>query len=91
MIFYGENTWLQLFPDVFDRSEGVHAFYVPVFSTPKLWTQRKLNRISLQDFIQVDNNVTRHIPEELRNDDWSAFVLHFPGMDHVGHVGGPNR
>lgn len=30
MVFYGENTWLQLFPDIFDRSEGASAFYVPV-------------------------------------------------------------
>ncbi|GKT91517.1 type I phosphodiesterase/nucleotide pyrophosphatase/phosphate transferase [Colletotrichum tofieldiae] len=30
LVFYGENTWLQLFPNIFDRSEGTHAFYVPV-------------------------------------------------------------
>lgn len=30
LIFYGENTWLQLFPEIFDRYEGVHAFFVPV-------------------------------------------------------------
>lgn len=70
MLFYGENTWLQLYPDVFDRMEGVHAFYVP-------------------DFTLVDDNVTRHVAPELRSQDWSTLVLHFPGLDHVGHVGGP--
>lgn len=72
MLFYGENTWLQLYPDVFDRMEGVHAFYVP-------------------DFTLVDDNVTRHVAPELRSQDWSTLVLHFPGLDHVGHVGGPER
>ncbi|GJC84872.1 GPI ethanolamine phosphate transferase 2 [Colletotrichum liriopes] len=72
LVFYGENTWLQLFPNIFDRSEGTHAFYVP-------------------DFTEVDNNVTRHIAHELPNDDWSALVVHFSGLDHVGHVGGPQR
>ncbi|SLM39831.1 Type I phosphodiesterase/nucleotide pyrophosphatase/phosphate transferase, partial [Lasallia pustulata] len=71
LVFYGENTWLQLFPDTFDRTDGVSTFYVP-------------------DFTEVDKNVTRHVADELRNDDWSALVMHFPGMDHVGHKGGPN-
>ena len=30
LVFYGENTWLQLFPDTFDRTDGVSTFFVPV-------------------------------------------------------------
>ncbi|PSR94205.1 alkaline-phosphatase-like protein [Coniella lustricola] len=41
------------------------------------------------DFTEVDNNVTRHIPGELDNDDWNTMVLHFLGLDHIGHKGGP--
>lgn len=41
------------------------------------------------DFTEVDNNVTRHISEELKNDDWNTMVLHYLGLDHIGHKGGP--
>lgn len=43
----------------------------------------------VSDFTEVDNNVTRHIPLELENDDWSAMTLHFLGLDHIGHKTGP--
>ena len=39
----------------------------------------------------MDNNVTRHVPEELRNDDWNTMVLHYLGLDHIGHKAGPRR
>lgn len=29
-----------------------------------------------------------YIDEELPNDDWSTMVVHFPGIDHVGHMDG---
>ncbi|KAF4783318.1 GPI ethanolamine phosphate transferase [Colletotrichum scovillei] len=41
------------------------------------------------DFTEVDNNVTRHIDSELKNDDWSTLVLHYLGLDHIGHKSGP--
>jgi ethanolaminephosphotransferase len=44
-----------------------------------------------QDFTEVDNNVTRHIDDELRRDDWSTLVLHYLGLDHIGHKSGPRR
>ena len=43
----------------------------------------------VSDFTEVDNNVTRHVPEELRRPDWSAMILHFLGLDHIGHKTGP--
>jgi ethanolamine phosphate transferase 2 subunit G len=39
----------------------------------------------------VDNNVTRHISPELVRDDWSVMVLHYLGLDHIGHKAGPKR
>jgi ethanolaminephosphotransferase len=45
----------------------------------------------LQDFTEVDHNVTRHIPRELSQRDWSAFIMHFLGLDHIGHKAGPKR
>lgn len=43
----------------------------------------------VSDFTEVDNNVTRHVPEELQNDDWNTLVLHYLGLDHIGHKAGP--
>lgn len=45
----------------------------------------------LQDFTEVDNNVTRHVTHELTQDDWSVLVLHYLGLDHIGHKAGPRR
>ncbi|OTB02277.1 hypothetical protein M426DRAFT_322854 [Hypoxylon sp. CI-4A] len=70
LVMYGDDTWLKLFPGVFDRAEGTSSFFV-------------------SDFTEVDNNVTRHVPRELRNDDWNTMVLHYLGLDHIGHKTGP--
>ncbi|KAI1487779.1 GPI ethanolamine phosphate transferase [Biscogniauxia mediterranea] len=43
----------------------------------------------VSDFTEVDNNVTRHIAGELRNEDWNTMVLHYLGLDHIGHKAGP--
>ncbi|KAL6719578.1 major facilitator superfamily transporter protein [Lecanora helva] len=43
----------------------------------------------VSDFTEVDNNVTRHIAGELLNDDWNGMVMHFLGLDHIGHKTGP--
>lgn len=39
---------------------------------------------------QVDNNVTRHIASELQNEDWDVLILHYLGLDHIGHIAGPS-
>lgn len=44
-----------------------------------------------QDFTEVDNNVTRHVPEQLKQADWSVIVMHYLGMDHIGHKSGSSR
>jgi hypothetical protein len=46
---------------------------------------------SLQDFTEVDHNVTRHVPTELAQGDWSALIMHYLGLDHIGHKAGPKR
>ncbi len=48
-------------------------------------------QVVAQDFIEVDNNVTRHVPEELLNEDWNTMVMHYLGLDHIGHKAGPRR
>ncbi|PHH92552.1 hypothetical protein CDD83_6831 [Cordyceps sp. RAO-2017] len=70
LLMYGDDTWLKLFPDTFDRHDGTSSFFV-------------------SDFTEVDNNVTRNIAAELDNQDWSLMVLHYLGLDHIGHKAGP--
>ncbi|KAJ5362281.1 Alkaline phosphatase-like alpha/beta/alpha [Penicillium brevicompactum] len=70
LVMYGDDTWLKLFPGMFDRADGTTSFFV-------------------SDFTEVDNNVTRHVSDELSQDDWSAFIMHYLGLDHIGHKAGP--
>lgn len=39
----------------------------------------------------MDNNVTRHVPNEMLNSDWNAMIMHYLGLDHIGHKAGPKR
>ncbi len=43
----------------------------------------------VSDFTEVDQNVTRHVPVELTQTDWSVMILHYLGLDHIGHKSGP--
>ncbi|KAI8642444.1 alkaline-phosphatase-like protein [Parasitella parasitica] len=68
--FFGDDTWIRLFPKIFDKTDGTTSFYV-------------------SDTTEVDLNVTRHINTDLVKDDWDAVILHYLGLDHIGHLGGP--
>ncbi|KAG7738250.1 hypothetical protein KL932_003857 [Ogataea haglerorum] len=70
---FGDDTWLKLFPSYFAKTDGTASFYV-------------------SDFTIVDNNVTRHLDYELSKEgqkDWDCLILHYLGLDHIGHKGGP--
>lgn len=41
--------------------------------------------------MEVDNNVTRHLDSELDNTEWDVLILHYLGLDHIGHYQGPSR
>ncbi len=90
---YGDDTWLKLFPDTFSRIDGTSSFFVSVSCCP-FWRCRveisKLRNV-LQDFTEVDDNVTRNIPSELKRSDWNGMILHYLGLDHIGHRSGPRR
>ncbi|KRZ57900.1 GPI ethanolamine phosphate transferase 2 [Trichinella nativa] len=66
VVFYGDETWIRLFPRSFLRSDGTTSLIVG-------------------DFKEVDNNVSRWIDFEMANDDWSLMILHYLGLDHIGH------
>lgn len=33
--------------------------------------------------------MTRHVPDELKKDDWDGMIMHYLGLDHIGHKTGP--
>lgn len=68
--FYGDDTWIKLFPTQFAYQDGTNLFYV-------------------LDFTEVDHNVTRHLDRELTSSHWDGLILHYLGLDHIGHKGGP--
>ena len=91
VVFYGDETWLRLFPNnQFVRSEGTTSFFVNDY-TEVLTT---IFSLSLNFFYnsfpkQVDYNVTRNLDFELNQTDWSVMILHYLGLDHIGHISGP--
>ncbi|XP_028909488.1 endosomal/lysosomal potassium channel TMEM175 isoform X2 [Ornithorhynchus anatinus] len=71
IIFYGDETWIKLFPKHFVEYDGTTSFFV-------------------SDFTEVDDNVTRHLDKVLKREDWDLLILHYLGLDHIGHLTGPN-
>uniref|UniRef100_A0AC34GW09 GPI ethanolamine phosphate transferase 2 n=1 Tax=Panagrolaimus sp. ES5 TaxID=591445 RepID=A0AC34GW09_9BILA len=40
------------------------------------------------DYTEVDDNVTRHLNDELKKEkmkEWNILILHYLGLDHIGH------
>uniref|UniRef100_A0AAQ5Z9R7 GPI ethanolamine phosphate transferase 2 C-terminal domain-containing protein n=1 Tax=Amphiprion ocellaris TaxID=80972 RepID=A0AAQ5Z9R7_AMPOC len=71
IVFYGDDTWVRLFPKHFMEYDGTTSFFV-------------------SDYTEVDNNVTRHLDSTLKRDDWDIMILHYLGLDHIGHISGPH-
>lgn len=47
------------------------------------------NSFFVSDFVEVDHNVTRHIPHNMAHkEEWDVLILHYLGLDHIGHKGG---
>ncbi|XP_064605892.1 GPI ethanolamine phosphate transferase 2-like [Liolophura sinensis] len=70
LVFFGDETWLKLFPDYFIRADPTTSFFV-------------------SDYTEVDQNVSRHLDTELGQSDWDVMILHYLGLDHIGHLAGP--
>ncbi|XP_056430891.1 GPI ethanolamine phosphate transferase 2 [Hyla sarda] len=71
IVFYGDDTWIKLFPKHFVEFDGTTSFFV-------------------SDFTEVDDNVTRHLDDVLKRNDWDMLILHYLGLDHIGHLTGPH-
>ncbi|ORY86220.1 alkaline-phosphatase-like protein [Protomyces lactucae-debilis] len=44
----------------------------------------------VSDFTDVDHNVTRHIDPAMSSPNWDTIILHYLGLDHIGHLSGPS-
>ena len=73
IVFYGDDMWGHLFP----HESGVATrsnLTTSFFAT---------------DFNEVDTNVTFNMQNELKQiDQWDVMVLHYLGLDHIGHTRG---
>uniref|UniRef100_A0A2C9GPL6 GPI ethanolamine phosphate transferase 2 C-terminal domain-containing protein n=1 Tax=Anopheles arabiensis TaxID=7173 RepID=A0A2C9GPL6_ANOAR len=43
----------------------------------------------VNDFYKGDRNITKFLKLELEMYDWKLMILHYLGLDHIGHVEGP--
>ncbi|RUP15914.1 LOW QUALITY PROTEIN: alkaline-phosphatase-like protein [Jimgerdemannia flammicorona] len=75
--FFGDDTWIKLFPGLFGRMEGTTSSRTTPCTFP------------LKDTTEVDLNVTRNVLPELGKPDWDVLIFHYLGLDHIGHTGGP--
>ncbi|CAI4231014.1 unnamed protein product [Auanema sp. JU1783] len=66
IVFYGDDTWVKLFPLYFSEFEGVPSFNV-------------------KDYTNVDNIVTENMRRQLNSTSWDLMILHYLGLDHIGH------
>lgn len=75
LVFYGDDTWLSLFN---------RDMFLRVKETFSFFAS---------DYTTVDTNVTeRALPEvERDNIDWDYLILHYLGLDHIGHVYGTDE
>lgn len=127
-VFYGDETWLKLFPHSFTREEGTTSFFVADTvivdsnvtrnlaaemdrykatrgrvpsqaqngqSTPTATTAVNANKRTVQTTDPNGKEGGERYPETMsrticdREANWDVMVLHYLGLDHVGHLQGP--
>ncbi|KAL9241384.1 hypothetical protein vseg_015502 [Gypsophila vaccaria] len=85
--FLDDNLLCQLFTIGWNMTMFGDETWLKLF--PQLFIRRDgVSSFFVKDTIQVDLNVSRHLPDELYKDDWNLMILHYLGLDHVGHIGG---
>lgn len=48
-----------------------------------------VDSLFVNDFYEGDKNITQKLGIELKRTDWRMLIMHFLGLDHIGHVEGP--
>lgn len=52
-------------------------------------TYANFDSFFVNDFYEGDKNITSSLGYELKQDDWRMLILHYLGLDHIGHVFDP--
>lgn len=74
--FYGDDTWLKLFPDEFEKSGGLSSFFV----TDTVFVDANVTAAA-------ERTLWAHPPHAAL--EWDGLFLHYLGLDHIGHSQGP--
>ncbi|XP_075677893.1 uncharacterized protein LOC113789903 [Dermatophagoides pteronyssinus] len=73
IVFYGDDTWKEIFP-------SSNKIFKRINVTSSLFAT---------DYTEVDSNVTYNLNRELKSlNDWDVMILHYLGVDHIGHLRG---
>lgn len=62
--------------------------WIKLFGTDMFDDYEGTSSFFVKDYTEVDNNVTRHIEPNLINNNWDVLILHYLGLDHIGHAMG---
>ncbi|KAG1175589.1 hypothetical protein G6F70_000449 [Rhizopus microsporus] len=73
--FMGDDTWVHLYPDVFDQPDRT-------FDS---------DSFKMLDLDSVDDSILSHLWPLMASDNWELAVAHFLGVDHCGHTHGPSH
>ncbi|CAG9812237.1 unnamed protein product [Chironomus riparius] len=52
-------------------------------------TYANFDSFFVNDFYEGDKNITKSLAFELKQNDWRLLILHYLGLDHIGHVFNP--
>lgn len=88
------DTWLAQFK-MSGRERTLHFYgddtWLKLFPAEEFFEKYEgTDSFFVSDFTEVDNNVTRHLNSEISDQLWDGLILHYLGLDHIGHKGGPN-
>lgn len=72
--FYGDDTWLHLFPIIQKESKGAIAGF---------------HSFHLFDLDTVDNGIKSKLWPTMQSGNFDVILAHFLGLDHCGHKYGP--
>jgi phosphatidylinositol glycan class O len=91
--FVGDDTWEDLFPNLFQESHPLPSFNTRDLDTVDngclLQIPRLLHRLRGLD--QSASSSTEEQQQQKEQDDLEVMVVHFLGVDHVGHTYGPHN
>lgn len=87
------DSWILQFKNL-DGGRVIHFFgddtWLKLFPPSEFFEKYEgTGSFFVSDYTEVDNNVTRHLNVELEDSNWDALILHYLGLDHIGHKGGP--